>query len=240
MEEVFTKEHCNYFPAFRPLNGLVMVLNTESIIEEERLQRNQLYMCLDNEIDPPDYAKSAVHVICLNDGESYSWNIEDFLGVLKDDLLPEWALEVKKTVPEPLTSQEIRFAKSEVPPFTMPFDCRILTEYDNVLLMARKTEQSIDYITYLYDVDKQGVNTGRYFDDSEDARLDFCVRSGLMPHSEVFSKEEKLAMGAACQYVLDYSDLTEEEAEYTQDVLNKIDYDALLEEVEEMETDYER
>lgn len=234
-EELFTQKHCRPIPENRTLNGRVLVLNSEAIFEKNAHPRNQLYMCIDDEITPPDYKKNPVRSISLGDGNSYNWNYEDLIGFLQEELLPQWAIPVMETVPKPMTSQEKLFHQGEKPKFAIFFDSRIISEYNNVVLLARKNEKSIDYLTATYDYDRQGVSYGHYFDELSEARMDFAVRSGLVSSSDIFSKTEKLAMGEACQYALDYGDMDEETAEYMQDVLNKIDYDLLLEEREEDE-----
>ena len=41
----------------------------------------------------PHSSGRAVFATCLSDGETARWNQEDFIGVLDDKFLPEWARE---------------------------------------------------------------------------------------------------------------------------------------------------
>lgn len=236
---LYDKSYCRPIPSDRTLNGLVLTLNHEALVEEDSIPQNLLYMCVDSEIDPPDYEEVPVQVISLYDGEQYSWNIEDFVGVLLEEHLPDWACSVKETMPKPMTTQEKLFEKGRIPEFNLSSDCRILAEYNNILLMARKKDRNIDYITYALDYDKNGVNTGKYTDFLEEASLDFAIRSGLVSSSYIFTKEEKLALGDACQYALDYTDMSEESSDNMQNVLNKIDYDCLVADRDEEEEENE-
>lgn len=238
-ENLFTKEHCRPIPN-RTLKGLVLTLNPEVLVEADRKEKNQLYMCIDSEIYPPDYSKHPVLVTCLGDGENYSWNLEDFVGVLEEEHVPDWAEDVGQTLSKPMTSLEKQYHQSEPPPFPMPFDCRVLAQYGDIMLMARKKENSTDYMTYRLDHDKNGVSHGHYYDMLNEAQKDFAVRSGLVSSSDIFSLEEKLAMGEACEYALDYGDLLANTEEYVQDVLNKIDYDFLVANQENVEDEYDR
>ena len=41
----------------------------------------------------PTASGRAVYATCLGDGEQKRWNRADFIGVLKDEFLPDWARE---------------------------------------------------------------------------------------------------------------------------------------------------
>lgn len=43
----------------------------------------------------------SIRAICLGDGETAKWNRSDFVGILKDEYLPEWAAaRVKELRPQ--------------------------------------------------------------------------------------------------------------------------------------------
>ncbi|MFI3249742.1 MAG: hypothetical protein R3Y07_02105 [Eubacteriales bacterium] len=79
-------------------------------------------------------------------------------------------------------------------PFPMPFECRIVSEFDETLLVARKNGEEVEFITFSYDCDRQGVCFGHYGLSFEDARTDFAVRSGLLGSAEMLSNEQKMTL----------------------------------------------
>ena len=55
--------------------------------------RNQLWLAEGGFGCSPTASGRAVYATCLGDGEQTRWNRTDFTGVLKDELLPDWARE---------------------------------------------------------------------------------------------------------------------------------------------------
>ena len=55
--------------------------------------RNQLWYSEGGFGCSPTASGRAVYATCLGDGEQTRWNRADFIGVLKEEFLPDWARE---------------------------------------------------------------------------------------------------------------------------------------------------
>ena len=76
--------------------GQVLVLDPDVLKEEFWTPQSQLwYAC------GPHAIGRSIRAICLGDGETAKWNRSDFVGILKDEYLPEWAAaRVKELRPQ--------------------------------------------------------------------------------------------------------------------------------------------
>lgn len=54
---------------------------------------NQLWLATGGFGCAPNAAGRAVYATCLGDGERTRWNRSDFIGILKEEHLPDWARE---------------------------------------------------------------------------------------------------------------------------------------------------
>ena len=73
--------------------GKVLVLSPEALREQYWGQENQLWYARSGFGCEPHSSGRAVFATCLSDGETARWNREDFIGVLDDKFLPDWARE---------------------------------------------------------------------------------------------------------------------------------------------------
>ena len=73
--------------------GKVLVLSLDSLKESCWSQENQLWYAHDGFGCRPHAIGRSVRCTCLGDGEATRWNRVDFVGVLKEEFLPEWARE---------------------------------------------------------------------------------------------------------------------------------------------------
>ena len=71
----------------------VLVLSPETLRESCWSQENQLWYAHDGFGCSPHAIGRSIRCTCLGDGEHTRWNRTDFIGVLKDEFLPEWAKE---------------------------------------------------------------------------------------------------------------------------------------------------
>lgn len=73
--------------------GKVLVMSPYTLKESYWAQENQLWLATGGFGCSPTAAGRAVFAVCLGDGEQTRWNREDFIGVLREEHLPEWARE---------------------------------------------------------------------------------------------------------------------------------------------------
>lgn len=69
----------------------VLVMAPESLKEQYRNEQNQLWFGGCGFGCDPNLNGRMVSAICLADGECSEWRRENFLGILKPELLPDWA-----------------------------------------------------------------------------------------------------------------------------------------------------
>ena len=89
--DLFGAEHCVGDRAEQDFTGKVLVLSPEALQEQYWGQDYQLLYARSGFGCAPHSSGRAVFATCLSDGETARWNREDFIGVLHDKFLPEWA-----------------------------------------------------------------------------------------------------------------------------------------------------
>ena len=72
--------------------GKILVLSTEALRESCWTPENQLWYAHDGFGCSPCTIDQSIRCTCLGDGETTHWNRRDFVGVLKEEYLPKWAL----------------------------------------------------------------------------------------------------------------------------------------------------
>ena len=88
---LFGAEHCVGDRTGQDFTGKVLVLSPEALQEQYWRQENQLWYARSSFGCEPHSSGRAVFATSLADGETARWNREDFVGVLDDKFLPEWA-----------------------------------------------------------------------------------------------------------------------------------------------------
>ena len=73
--------------------GKVLAMRPEVLKEEYRTGEFQLWLATGGFGCSPTAIGRAVYATCLADGEETRWDRADFLGVVKDEFLPDWARE---------------------------------------------------------------------------------------------------------------------------------------------------
>ena len=91
---LFGPEHCeaNSYEAWN-YDGQVLVLSPDTLKESCWTPQNQLWLARGGFGCSAHAIGRAVYCTCLGDGEITCWNRTDFVGVLKNRLLPQWAKE---------------------------------------------------------------------------------------------------------------------------------------------------
>ena len=98
---LFGSEHCFGDRAEQDFTGKVLVLSPDTLKESCWSQENQLWYAHDGFGCRPHAIGRSVRCTCLGDGETTRWNRHEFIGVLDEKYLPDWAREklMELTVP---------------------------------------------------------------------------------------------------------------------------------------------
>ena len=81
-------------------------------------------------------------------------------------------------------------------------DYRILADFGSAVLAGHPTERGVQFVTWEWDFDREGVHHGHYFQDGcEEAKHDFVRRSGLLPKEALFEPEHLAEMHRALAFV---------------------------------------
>ena len=90
---LFGAEHCVGDRAEQDYTGKVLVLSPDTLKESCWSQENQLWYAHDGFGCSPHAIGRSVRCTCLSDGEMTRWNRDEFVGVLDEKFLPDWAKE---------------------------------------------------------------------------------------------------------------------------------------------------
>lgn len=90
---LFEDIHCEPHSEDMSYENRVLVLSPDSIRESSWNQKNQLWLATGGFGCSPTSIGRAVFATCLSDGREARWNRLDFVGILKEIHLPEWASE---------------------------------------------------------------------------------------------------------------------------------------------------
>ena len=70
-------------------------------------------------------------------------------------------------------------------------DYRVLADFGDAVLAGHPTERGVQFVTWEWDFDREGVHHGHYFQDDYDAaKRDFTVRGGLVQKGALFEPEQ--------------------------------------------------
>ena len=81
-------------------------------------------------------------------------------------------------------------------------DYRILADFGDAVLAGHPSERGVQFVTWEWDFDREGVHLGHYFQqDYEAAKRDFTVRSGLVQKDALFEPEQLAEIYHALRFV---------------------------------------
>ena len=90
--ELFGPEQCEpHSGTDLDYQGKVLVLSPATLKESCWSPQNQLWYAHDGFGCSPTAIGRSIRCTCLGDGETARWNRTDFVGVMKEERLPEWA-----------------------------------------------------------------------------------------------------------------------------------------------------
>lgn len=90
---LFGSEHCMDTGQEPDYTGKVLVLSPGALRESHWSPRDQLWLATGGAGCMADKLGSTVFAVCLSDGESTRWTRSNFIGVLDEQFLPDWAAE---------------------------------------------------------------------------------------------------------------------------------------------------
>ena len=81
-------------------------------------------------------------------------------------------------------------------------DYRVLADFGDAVLAGHPTERGVQFVTWEWDYDREGVHHGHYFQDNYDAaKRDFTVRGNLVPKGALFEPEQLAEIYRALAFV---------------------------------------
>lgn len=81
-------------------------------------------------------------------------------------------------------------------------DYRVLVDFGDAVLAGHPTERGVQFVTWEWDFDREGVHHGHYFQDDYDAaKRDFATRSGLVQKGALFEPEQLAEIYRALSFV---------------------------------------
>ncbi len=81
-------------------------------------------------------------------------------------------------------------------------DYCVIADFSSAVLAGHPTERGVQFVTWEWDFDREGVHHGHYFQDDYDAaKRDFTVRSGLVQKGALFEPEQLTQIYRALRFV---------------------------------------
>ena len=81
-------------------------------------------------------------------------------------------------------------------------DYRVLADFGDAVLAGHPTERGVQFVTWEWDWDREGVHHGHYFQEDYDAaKRDFTLRSGLVQKDALFEPEQLAQIYHALSFV---------------------------------------
>ena len=102
-------------------------------------------------------------------------------------------------VSEQLTAME---AAPQLKASGLDGDYRSLADFGGTVLAGHPTERGVQFVTWEWNYDREGVHHGHYFQDDYDAaKRDFTVRGNLVPKDALFEPEQLAQIYHALSFV---------------------------------------
>ena len=90
---LFGAEHCEPNSGEQDFTGRVLVLSPDTLRESCWQPENQLWLASGGFGCRPHARGRSVFCTCLGDGETTRWNRSEFVGIIRDECIPDWAAE---------------------------------------------------------------------------------------------------------------------------------------------------
>ena len=139
------------------------------------------------------------HYLCRVSGRgSVLYRQENVDGIGAQDAL-QTAINTAAMTAEYMTAME-RAPKLQAT--GLEGDYRVLADFGSAVLAGHPTERGVQFVTWEWNYDREGVHRGHYFQNDYDAaKRDFTVRSGLVPKDALFEPEQLAQIYHALSFV---------------------------------------
>ncbi len=89
---LFDSTHCDDITGVE-LEGKILVISSENLVDRYKTPEDQLFMATSGFGCFPYARGRAVFGYFIKDDERYCWNRNDFIGILKEQYVPDWVKE---------------------------------------------------------------------------------------------------------------------------------------------------
>ena len=139
------------------------------------------------------------HYLCRVSGRgSVLYRQENVDGIGAQDAL-QTAINTAAMTAEYMTAME-RAPKLQAT--GLEGDYRVLADFGSAVLAGHPTERGVQFVTWEWDFDREGVHHGHYFQNDYDAaKRDFTVRGGLVQKGALFEPEQLAEIYRALAFV---------------------------------------
>lgn len=103
---LFDASHCEEDGRAQDYSGRVLILNPHIMKDQYKTPDDQLFLAKDGFGCSPSASGRKVFGEFLKDGEQTHFNRADFIGIIKEEYLPEWAREKLGAMAVPETEEE--------------------------------------------------------------------------------------------------------------------------------------
>lgn len=106
---LFDSSHCDDKAGVN-LAGKILVINPKCLVDKYKTPEDQLFFAKSGSGCRPDAIGRSVFGYFLKDDERYCWHRENFIGVLKDEFVPDWVkdkLNMSEDTAEPVEDSGI-------------------------------------------------------------------------------------------------------------------------------------
>ena len=140
---------------------------------------------------------------------------------------PEKMRQIDEVVKQASVVKEYVRAFDAAQPLNLPHfegNYRLLADFNGTCLAARESECGMQFVTWDWDHDRNGVNAGHYFmNEYEPAKQDFAGRCGLIDWDEIFSHDQMKAIyRCISEYMEDGADIGYDDARNLNEIRDKI------------------
>ena len=126
-------------------------------------------------------------------------------------------ISIAKTTTEYMSQME---AAPQLTASGLTGDYRLLADFNGVVLAGHPTQFGVQFITWAWVRERTGLNAGNYYGPPSGvgsytaAKRDFATRSGLIPHSAIFTPEQLTEVYRSIHETLENYSITSERQEH--------------------------